>query len=156
MKSSIFRENLKKITFKTVAVASRNFLQTQFELCRLYKNCSNWVKLYQINNKSNWWNLSGFSSAWFSPKKMPLKKTFLLKVRSWNLDVRGHSQTTLTARGGSGVHEMSTLLNKYHKIYYVKLSTRGEGLGVKKAQKSVNIVCERPLTRKLKRLCDRQ
>ena len=47
----------------------------------------------------------------------------------------GDSQTTLTAMGGGGVHEMSMLLNK------VKLSTRGEG-GVKKGQKYVNVVCE--------------
>ena len=38
---------------------------------------------------------------------------------------------------------MSTLLNKYGKFYYVKLSTRGGG-GIKKVQKYVNLVCERP------------
>ena len=44
---------------------------------------------------------------------------------------------------GRGVNEMSKLLNKYHEFYYVNLSTRGGG--VKKVQKSVNVVCERPL-----------
>ena len=39
---------------------------------------------------------------------------------------------------------MSTLLDKYGKFYQVKLSTRG-GVGVKKGQKSVNLVCGRPL-----------
>jgi len=38
---------------------------------------------------------------------------------------------------------MSTLLNKFVKFYKAKLSTRGRG--VKKGQKSVNIVCEHPL-----------
>ena len=28
---------------------------------------------------------------------------------------------------GEGAHEMSTLLNKYHKSYHVKLSIRGGG-----------------------------
>ena len=47
--------------------------------------------------------------------------------------IRGHSQTTFTAMGEGGVHQMSTLLNKYGKFYLVKLSTRGEG-GSKKAK----------------------
>ena len=43
---------------------------------------------------------------------------------------------------------MSTLLSKNHRFYYVKLSTRG-GVGSKKVQKSVNVVCEvkYPLTK---------
>ena len=40
--------------------------------------------------------------------------------------LRGHSQTTLIARGEGG-YEMSMVLNKYHKFFYVKLSTRRGG-----------------------------
>ena len=61
-----------------------------------------------------------------------------------NVYVRGHSQNTLTARGEGGAHEVSTLLDKHPELYQVKLSTRG--VGVKKAQKFVNVVCERPHT----------
>ena len=39
-----------------------------------------------------------------------------MERRGIEMDLRGHSQTTLTARGDGG-HEMSTFLNKYHKLY---------------------------------------
>ena len=38
--------------------------------------------------------------------------TFLSVFHLW-----GHSQTMFTAMGGGGVHEMSTLLNKFAKVY---------------------------------------
>ena len=44
-----------------------------------------------------------------------------------------HSQTTFTAMEAGGGHEMSTLLNKFGKFYYGKLSTGGGG-GVKKVK----------------------
>ena len=53
---------------------------------------------------------------------------------------RGHSQTTFTVMGGGGVHEMSTLLNKFDKFYQVKLSTWGEGRGQKRPK-----ICQRSL-----------
>ena len=45
--------------------------------------------------------------------------------------------------GDGRVHGMSTLLKKFGKFYEIMLSTR-EGGGVKKVQKSVNVVCEGP------------
>ena len=72
-----------------------------------------------------------FHSCWCSQRlqKKQIRVFHKLRLQQW----------------GEGVHEMSTLLNKFGKFYQVKLSTRGGG--GRKGKKSVNAVCERPLTK---------
>ena len=43
------------------------------------------------------------------------------------------------SKGGGGAHQMSTLLNKNHRFYQVKLSTKGGG-GLKRPK-----ICKRSL-----------